>query len=122
MIIMFTFCWLDITSRYMHIVDEDAAIVSPRQGGDYPVKHSATAVFRFKACQTGRVAKVEVHSVRCKDIAQRGRVPLPPGWAVALEAACLHQSAAAATQQRQSAQQAARSRPQRPGRQQPEHL
>ena len=68
-------------------MDDSGATDPPRQGGDYPVKHSAAAVFRFKACQKGLVAKVEVHSVRCKDVAQRGRVPLPPGWAVALKAA-----------------------------------
>ena len=39
--------------------------------------------------------------MRCNDIATRGRVPFPPGSAVALKAACLHQLAAAATQRAQ---------------------
>ena len=88
LITRFTCWWLELHARYMHIV-EDGGATDP------------TAAFRFKACQKGLVAKVEVHSVRCKDVAQRGRVPLPPGWAVALKAACLHQLAAAATQRAQ---------------------
>ena len=85
----FTCWWLELHARYMHIVDDSDAT-------------DPTVAFRFKACEKGLVAKVEVHSVLCKDIAARGRVPFPPGWAVALKAACLHQLAAAAAQRAQT--------------------
>ena len=53
------------------------------------MKHSASAVFRFKACQKGNVAVVADHPVRCHNVAQRGTVPLPLGWPTALRATAL---------------------------------
>ena len=75
--------------RYLYSVENGERAYPGRESSGCIVKDEAQVVFRYKAWAPGFVAKIEEHSVKCNKVAQRGRVPLPPGWASALHAMAL---------------------------------